>query len=418
MFSWGRSKQPDHRYFIVLDIGTTKTVALLVYVENNEVCVAGRGIAKHLVDSMRGGMIIDLDAVTKTAREAIDQAVLGMGFVPKELILGVNGQLVEGVTTTIHYDRVHPDHPLEHSELKNIIYKIQHRSEEKLRESLREKFIDQHPDIELIHAAVVEAQLDGYVVENPVGFQGKRLSLTVFNAYLPLVYTSVLQSLAKNLGLNLISLATQPYGLSKLLINSPKDQDIDAVFIDVGGHSTDVVIVKNGSVEGMQNFSLGGLAFTRSIKRHLKLSFEKAESIKREYSEQTLDKKTTDKISEAIEEDILLWRTGVEMALRELPDTKTLPTKIFLTGGGSPLPDLIPALQEKIWYQDLPFSARPTVSVVNADDVGLVVDEPGLDWGPENIPPLGLAKLILDLTPEEDIVATTLQTIVRAMRHK
>lgn len=418
MFSWGRSKQPDHKYFIVLDIGTTKIVALIVYVENNEVCVAGRGIAKHLSDSMRGGMIIDLDGATKTAHEAIELAVAELGFTPRELIIGVNGQLVEGVTTTIHYDRVHPDHPLEHSELKNIIYKIQHRSEEKLRDSLREKFVDQHPDIELIHAAVVEAQLDGYVVENPVGFQGKRLSLTVFNAYLPLVYTSVLQSLAKNLGLNLVSLATQSYGLSKLLINSPEDQDLDAIFIDIGGHASDVVIVKNGSVEGMQNFSLGGSSFTRSIKRGLKLTLEKAESLKKDYSSKTLDKKTNDKVHEAIEEDILLWRTGVEMALRELPDTKTLPSKIFLTGGGAPLPDLIPALQEKRWYQDLPFSTRPSVSLVDSDAVGLVVDEPGLEWGPDNIPPLGLAKLILELTPEDDVVATTLQTIVRAMRHQ
>ena len=64
---------------------------------------------------------------------------------------------------------------------------------------------------------MVDVQFDGYAVENPVGFQGKRLSLTVFNAYVPLVYVSVLQNLAQMLGLKLISIATQPYGLSKLL---------------------------------------------------------------------------------------------------------------------------------------------------------------------------------------------------------
>src|SRR5690606_24057948 len=134
----------------------------------------------------------------------------------------------------------------EQSELKNIIYTIQRRSQEKLRENLQEKFMDSHPDIELMHASIVELQLDGYPVENPIGFQGKRLSLTVFNAYIPLVYSSVMQSLARALDLDLISIATQPYGLSKLMVNSPTQEEMNAIIIDIGGTSTDVVIIKNG----------------------------------------------------------------------------------------------------------------------------------------------------------------------------
>src|SRR5688572_4240746 len=154
MFTWGRSNKTDRKYITVLDIGTTKVVALVMYVQDNEVYITGRGIAKQTLGGMRGGMIVDLDLVTAVCQKAIKEAVAETGIVPRDLVLGASGQLVEGVTTTIHYDRVHPDHPLEHGELKNIIYKIQHRSEEKLRESLRDKFADQHPDIELIHAAI------------------------------------------------------------------------------------------------------------------------------------------------------------------------------------------------------------------------------------------------------------------------
>src|SRR5690606_12814402 len=216
MFSWGQDQKPEHNHLLVLDIGTSVVKALVIYIEENEVNVVNRGYAAQSHGSMRGGMITDFTSVVDVCRQAISKATEGMDHPPTDLILGVNGQMVEGINTILHYDRTHPQHPLEQSELKNIIYTIQRRSQEKLRENLQEKFTDSHPDIELMHASIVELQLDGYPVENPIGFQGKRLSLTVFNAYIPLVYSSVMQSLARALDLDLISIATQPYGLSKL----------------------------------------------------------------------------------------------------------------------------------------------------------------------------------------------------------
>jgi cell division protein FtsA len=416
MFGWGQKELSGKHYLIVLDVGTVVAKALVVYLENNEVCVVGRSYVRQSEDSMRGGMIADIASVSATCKQAIEEACAGLDELPKDLILGVNGQLVEGVTTTLHYDRAHPEHPLEHSELKNIIYKIQQGSAEKLRAALNEKFLNTHPDIQLIHAAVVEVQLDGYVVENPIGFQGKRLTLTVFNAYLPLVYTSILQNLAKLLQLNLVSIATQPYGLSKLLVNVPGDIDINGIFIDIGGRSTDVVIVKNGSVEGMQSFAIGGSAFTGAIKTSLKLTYSQAEKTKLDYSAGTIDKRTAKKIISAIESEAELWRLGVELALREFPETKVLPNTIYLTGGGANLPDIKATLQARGWYNGLSFAGKPAVAVVSSDEVGLVADEMDLEWGAQDLPPLGIAKLTLDLVGKDDIVTTTLQTIVRAMR--
>jgi len=413
---WGSSTLPTKNYLVVLDIGTLWAKALVIYIENNEVCVVGRGYVKHAANSMRGGMITNVAQVADTCREAIAKATKDLEASPQDLIIGVNGQLVEGVTTTLHYDRAHPDHPLEQAELKNIIYTIQHRSSEKLRESIREKFNDAHPDVELIHAAVVETQLDGYAVENPIGFQGKRLSLTVFNAYLPLVYTSVLQQLAKLLGLHLISIATQPYGLSKLLVNEPGQDDIDGIFIDIGGKTTDVVIVKNGSVEGMQSFAVGGTAVTMAIKQELKLTLDRAEKLKQEYCKQASGKLAS-KISEAIKSTAELWRSGVQLSLREFPDTKVLPSKIYLTGGGSSLPDLKSVLQSKTWIEGLAFVSKPTVQVVTENEIELVADEANLTWECQDLPLLGLAKLTLDLASPDDVTTATLQTIISAMRH-
>ena len=415
MFSWGQDQKPEYHHLLVLDIGTSVVKALVIYIEENEVNVVNRGYAAQSHGSMRGGMITDFTSVVDVCRQAISKATEGMDHPPTDLILGVNGQMVEGVTTTLHYDRTHPQHPLEQSELKNIIYTIQRRSQEKLRENLQEKFMDSHPDIELMHASIVELQLDGYPVENPIGFQGKRLSLTVFNAYIPLVYSSVMQSLARALDLDLISIATQPYGLSKLMVNSPTQEEMNAIIIDIGGTSTDVVIIKNGSVEAMHNFAIGGRAFTRGIKNSLKLAGSVAEKTKRAYANNELDKRKSAKVQAAIESPLALWKSGIHLALQDMPDTKMLPSQIFLTGGGALLPDLSDTLRTK-WPKQISFVKRPQIKVIDSDEVGLVADIPGLDWGPQDLPPLGVAKLTLNLVNPKDTASATLQGIVRSMR--
>lgn len=420
---WGPSKQPGKEYQLVLDIGTTLLKAYLFTVEDNEVHIAAKSFQEQQPGSMRGGMIVDLSSVIETAKIALNE-VSGPDINITSVILGVNGQLVEGVTTTVHYDRAFPDHPLDAAELKNIIYKIQQRSSDKLRANLQEKFADTHPDVELIHAGIVEVQLDGYAVDSPIGFQGKRLSLTIFNAYIPLVYASILGNLAKSLKLELASIAAQPYGLSKAFVGAitetPSDDEEDpalnGIFIDVGGGTTDVVLVRNGTVEGMQSFAIGGEAFTKQIKQALDVSTEKAEKLKFDYAAATATEKVTAQIAEVLSGPTKTWLTGVEMSLREFSDLKLLPSRIYLTGGSAKLPELRRLLMTKSWTEGLPFAKKPYPKIITPEDVDLVVDDVGLDWDDTDIPPLGVAKLCLDLPSEHQIVANTLQSIVRSMK--
>ena len=426
---WGQSQPGASHYIVILDIGTMVVKALCVYIEDNEVVIAGRHYVAQNSGSMRGGWIVDLPQVAATCRAAIAGATENLPSPPTDLVVGINGQLVEGVTNTVHYDRTNFTEPLELAELKNIIYRIQQRSHDKLRDSLRERFDDQHPEVELVHASVVDVQFDGYTVDNPVGFQGKRLSLTVFNAYVPLIYISVLQNLARLLELRLISIATQPYGLSKLLA-TPLNPDTEAstadhkaaqpsgIFIDIGGATTDVVIVRNGCVEGMQSFALGGQAFTDAIGTELKIPPSKSEAMKLAYTAGELPASQATKVASSLEPAVAVWIDGVALCLSEFPPNYLLPTEIYLTGGSADLPDLLTALRSKTWMADLSFSHSPKASLIDSDEVLAVADETESTWISQDLPSLGLAKLLLNFTAEHDLVAKTLQSIIRSMRHE
>ncbi|MDD5605975.1 MAG: cell division FtsA domain-containing protein [Patescibacteria group bacterium] len=417
---WGLTKQTKPEHLLVLDIGTSFVKAVLYYIDNNQVRVVSSAVRQHEPNSMKGAMVANLHDVILACKETVEAVWEDSGEACRQTIFGVNGQLIEGVTTTVHYDRAHPEQPLEHAELKNIIYKIQQRSSEKLRTSLQEKFLDDHPDIELIHASVVDVQLDGYRIENPVGFQGKRLSLTIFNAYVPLLYTSILQNVAKELGLDIVSIAALPYSISKVFVNpnllAEEDDKRDAIFIDIGGTTTDVVVVKNGSVEGIQSFAFGGEAFTKRIQNLTGKSLEKSEDTKLEYVSGKLDKRTTAKLTAELLEEAQLWLAGVQVALSEFPDLKILPSKIYLTGGSAPLPELKRVLLTKAWTEQLPFLKKPFPYLIKPTDMWGVANLEELDLETQDTPPLCLAKLSLDLTSEQDVVTNTLQSIVRSMR--
>lgn len=413
---WGRKAKPEPQKQLILDLGTETVKAVILFVEDNEIHIVGRAYIKYPPKSVQGGVIVDLAATAAACRKAIEVASAQAGSTPQSVIIGVCGQLVESVTTTVHYDRAHPEQILEAGELKNIIYKVQQRSSERLRNVLREKFSDSHPDVELIHAAVVEMQLDGYTLANPVGFQGKRLTLTIFNAYIPLVYASMMQGLARQLGLQLVSIAAQPYGVSKLLASPDNARDYSGIFVDIGHANTDVVVVKNGSVEGMQSFALGGQAFSRALQKGLKVTPDRAEKIKSEHGLGKLNKQSADKVSQILLADARTWLTGVELALKEFSDLKILPARIYLTGGSATLPEVRRVLLTKDWAEALPFSSKPYPEVISADDVDYVADDVGVDWTAQDLPTLGLTKLLLNLTSEEDIVTDMLQSIVRSMK--
>ncbi len=414
--AWGRKTNSGPQRQLILDLGTGTVKAVIIFIEDNEIHIAGRAYVKYLPKSVQSGVIVDLEAVASVCREAIALASAQADYQPQSVIFGVGGQLVESVTTTVHYDRTHPEQSLDASELKNIIYKVQQRSSERLKGVLREKFADAHPNVELIHAAVVDMQFDGYTLNNPIGFQGKRLTLTIFNAYIPLIYASMLQGLARQLNLQLVSIAAQPYGISKLLAKADNLRDYSGVFVDVGSTATDIVVVRDGNVEGMQSFGLGGHFFTRSIQKGLKTTPDRAEKIKLEHGSSKLNKRSADKTSEMIMPDAHIWLSGVELALKEFSDLKTLPSRIYLTGGSAPLPELRRVLLTKDWAQNLAFTSKPYPEVIPADDVDNVIDEVGLDWNSSDLPSLGLAKLLLNLTPQEDVVTEMLQNIVRSMK--
>jgi len=189
---------------LVLDIGTEFIKALIFEIKGDEAEILGVARVRQKLTEMRGGVVLDIEGVIKNSQEAIARAEEMAKATATQVIVGIAGELVKGTTTTVHYSRAKAKEKITYAELRNIVDKVQRRAFDKVRESLSFETGHAEIDVKLVNAAIVDVKIDGYRVTNPLGFQGKDVSVSVFNAFAPIVHLGALQTITEELGLDLI----------------------------------------------------------------------------------------------------------------------------------------------------------------------------------------------------------------------
>jgi cell division protein FtsA len=412
----GYSKSSD--FLLSLDIGTevVKTLIFNIDSRTGNAVVRGVGRVRQKIGNMQSGAVSDIAGVITSSRKAIEMAK-SMAGVKKieQAVIGIAGELVKGTTTTVHYERIHPEIRIDLPELKNIIQKVQWKAFDRIRQQLAWETGHSEIEVKLINAAIVDVRIDGYKINNPVGFQGRDVSIAVFNAYAPMIHLGALQTIAAELKLNLLNIAAEPYAVAKSM-GLENTMDFNAIFIDIGGGTTDIAVVRNSGLEGTKMFALGGRAFTKRLAQELGVSFEEAEVLKIKYSEGKLGNDVSLKIERILDDDCRVWLSGVELSLAEFSDSDLLPYRFFLCGGGSGLPGIKKALLSQNWSKNFPFSKAPQVSFLQPRDVSKIIDNTRQLKDPQDITPMALANIALDLTGEEDVLAEILRRAVKIIQ--
>ena len=413
-----RKKRAKKDYLLALDIGTEFVKALIFKANKNEGLVVGVGRQRQLPNHMQAGAVADIDGVALTCQKAIEQAAQIARIKPNQAVIGIAGEFIKGLTTNFAYQRNQPETEIDLAELKNIIQKIQWKAFDQIRSQLAWETGQPEIEIRLVNALVNEVRIDGYQVTNLLGFQGKEIFLSIFNVYAPLVQLRALENIAAKLDLELLLIVADPYALTK---SSSFEPNIGGIFIDVGGGTTDIALVRQGRVEGIKSLALAGQTFTKRISKTLSLSLVEAEAIKIKHAQQQLSQGVQRKIREILEGDIKIWSKGIELILEEFNQAEFFPPLILLCGGGSLLPGIKNILRRESvqgqWLNKFPFTQKPKIRFIHSDQINNIIDQTKTLKGPENITPLALANLTLEIaTSEEKALSSILRRIVRMMR--
>lgn len=417
LFDFLKRKNLDSRYAISLDIGTEFVKALIFKVEEDgRGYVLGVGRQRQKLSDMQGGTVTDIHGVIRNCEAAIERAGEMAGLIPQQAIIGIAGELVKGTTTDIRYIRPDAKAKIDLPELKDIVARVQRRAFDRARTLLAWESGQSELDVRLVNAAIVDVRIDNYRVTNPLGFQGREVQVGVYNCFSPIVHLGALQTIADELELDLLSVAAEPYAVARCM-GPQESTEFSAIFIDIGGGTSDVAVVRSGGLEGTKMFALGGRAFTKRIAHVLGTSFSEAEDLKIRYSNGELDKSRAESVKKAIETDCQVWLSGVELTLEEFSKgSDLLPNRILLCGGGSALPNIYQTLVQAEWSKDLAFARKPSVHFIQPKDVANIVDKTGELTEPRDVTPMALANIALDLVGEEHVVDSVLTRVVSSLK--
>lgn len=384
---------------VALDIGTENVKALICQPDGTgELTITGFGRSKQGLNDMKTGAIADIQAVVENCDKALRQAEQQSGDRAKNVVVGIAGELIKGITNSLKVERDDPEKPLDADELDGIVKIVQADAYDEAKHEVSLELGTKEVELKLVNSAIVSIKIDGYKVTNPISFQGKEVEVQLYTAFAPLVHIGAIEHVVRDLDLDLIAVAAEPFAVARGVVGDDVEASLNAILIDVGGGTTDIAVLRDGGLEGTSMFGIGGRSFTRVISRDLGVSFEEAETMKLGLSQGELKGDSKTKVVEALTKNINVWIEGIHLALAEFDWLDYLPSKILLCGGGSSLELLQDKLRQVDWQKGLAFSKIPDVQFIESTEVVGITDTTGGNMDHTTITAMGLARVGSDTT--------------------
>ncbi|HZS77390.1 MAG TPA: cell division FtsA domain-containing protein [Ktedonobacteraceae bacterium] len=405
----------SRQLFTALDIGTAYAKAIIIEVQDDVGVVLGVGRHQQSYSHMSDGIVTDIPGVIANCNEALIRAEQAAGgVVAPSTVIGIAGELVKGSSITVSRTRSKPTNPITPEELESMIANAQ----AKLLKSAKERIAQEtgYPNIEvrLTNAAVINVRIDGQQVTNPIGFRGRHFDLTLFSAFAPLMQLGALETVAQGLDLTLVTIVAEPYALARCL-SANAGSDSGAIFIDIGGGTTDIALVRQGGIEETRMFALGGRTFTRRLAAGKGLGIKEAEKLKIHYSSGAVKGAERDELRAIFAPEVQTWMDSIELLIDELSKGELLPPAIYLVGGGSSLPDLQEKLETFPWKERLPFSRDPIIETIQPGMVTSIEDPNHFLKNAQDITPMALAFQAIELQNENSVLERALYRVIHNM---
>ena len=333
--------QRTDNLIVALDIGSAWTRVLAADVNEGALRYCGHGLVESA--GMRKGLIAELGPAAKAVRAASEQAEYVARANIDECVAGVGGPHIRGLNTNGGIELGGRMHEVDKEDVRITVE--------------RARAVERPPDREILHLLPRQFILDDQPgIFDPLGMVGKKLEVDL---HIATCSGSALQSTvtcANRAGLEVTEAVLESIASAEATL-SADERELGVCLLDIGCHSSDLVVFFEGAVAHTASIPIGGNHFTNDLAIGLQMPVAYAEELKRQYGHAVVTDVPQDaeieianpqpqrlrlrRLAEILEPRACELLYYVKESLREGGVVDALGAGCVLTGGGAMLPGML-----------------------------------------------------------------------------
>lgn len=333
------------RHVVALDIGSTKTCALIGEMDDDSgVRFAALGAAES--KGWRKGQIVNLDLAVSSIRRAVEEAETIVGVPVESALIGVAGRHVRGVNSRGGITLGTRPRDIQRDDVRRAV------------EAARGVSLPE--DREVLHVLPQEFSLDSQDnIRDAIGMVGQRLEANVHIVTASGTATQNIVTAVNRAGVRVDDTVLEQLASAESSLTQD-ERELGCCLLDIGGGTTELIAYVGGVVRQTAAIPVGGDHFTNDLAVGLRTPVPEAEKIKRQYAcafralqqedfsieiasvgdrpPRTVYARMLSEIVEPRAQELLML---VRDELRRGGIDSQIPAGIILTGGGSCLRGLV-----------------------------------------------------------------------------
>jgi cell division protein FtsA len=333
---------------VVLDIGSAWTRVLAADLNEGVLRYCGHGMVES--EGLRKGLISDLGPAAKVVKAASELAEQVANTNIDQCVVGVGGPHIRGLNTNGGIELGSRMREIDNEDVRSAVE--------------RARAVELPPDREILHLLPRQFILDDQPgIFDPVGMVGKKLEVDL---HIATCSGSALQSIvtcANRAGLEVTEAVLESIAAAEATL-SPDERELGVCLLNIGAHSSDVVVFFEGAVVYTASIPIGGQHFSNDLAVGLQVPVAQAEELKCQYGQAVVTSVPQDAeielpfpqphrlrlrtIAEILEPRARELLYFVKESLRQGGVVEALGAGCVLTGGGAMLPGMLDITESQL----------------------------------------------------------------------
>ncbi len=273
---------------------------------------------------LRRGYVVNFDEAVEVVHATLQEIEKALKQKVRRVVLGVGGIPLSGKVGEGQIIVSRPDLEINEGDVTRAI-------------ESSELSLSDLANRQIIHTIPLSFKLDGErVMGRPEGMKGTKLEVRTFFITCLTQPLNNLTRVVERAGYVVDDLVASPLAAG-LVALSPSQKAVGSALVNIGSHTTSIVVFEDGLPIGLQVFPVGSGDITNDIALGLRLPPEEAERVKLGIEPMLTTKKKLDEIIEARLSDMFEL---IEGQLKKLGRNGLLPAGVIITGGGSNLENI------------------------------------------------------------------------------